>query len=170
MLILKFVLKFVAILNKDATPKAIAGGMALGAIMGITPAGSLHNLVVLFLLMMLRVNFSAGLVGAAVFKLFSYLFDPLFNRLGYWLLVDVKPLQPLWERIYNTPVLPWFKLNNTLTLGSLVVSIVLFYPLYRLLIVGVVQYRQKLMTRIAKWRIVTLLKASSLYRLYARFS
>lgn len=170
MLVLKFVIRFISLLNKDATPRALGWGMALGAVIGITPTASLHNLVVLFVIMMTKVNFSGALLAYAVFKLFSYLFDPLFNRVGYALLVEAKPLAPLWEALYNTPLVPWFRFNNTLTLGSLVVALVLLWPLARLLAAGVKQYREKVMTRIQKWRIVTVLKASNLYALYQRFS
>jgi uncharacterized protein (TIGR03546 family) len=170
MLTVKLLLKLLAILNKDATPQQIAGGMALGAIIGMTPAGSLHNLVVLVLIFMIRVNITSAFLAAAVFKLFSYLLDPLFNRIGYALLVKAKGLHPAWEALYNTPIVPWTEFNNTLTLGSLVFALLIFWPLYFAIVKGVIHYRVKIITRIQKWRIVQILKASKWFELYQRFA
>jgi uncharacterized protein (TIGR03546 family) len=170
MLALKFVIRFINLLNKDATPPALAGGLALGAIAGITPTASLHNLALLLVVMMIRVNFSGAMLGWAVFSGVGALLDPLSNRIGYALLVEVTPLRPLWTWVYNTPVLPWFRLHNTLTLGSLVLALLLLAPLYLALRWAIIAYRQKVMARVNKWRIVTVLKASNWFSLWRRLS
>jgi uncharacterized protein (TIGR03546 family) len=168
-LALKFIFKFLGILNKDATPRAIAGGMALGFIMGMTPLPSLHNLVVLGLLIVLRVNFTSGMLAWGVFSGVGYLLDPLSNRIGYWLLT-LPGLKAMWTAMYNTPIIPWTKFNNTLTLGSLVLSILLAGPLYFILKGAVVQYRVKVMTVIMKWKIVHVIMGSRLFLTYQRFA
>ena len=168
MLTLKFLLKFIQLLNKDATPQALAGGMAMGSIIGITPKGSLHNLVILLIILMIRVNFSAALLAMAVFALFSYLLDPLFNKIGYILLTN-PGLQSLWTTLYNTPVVPWTNFNNTLTLGSLVFALAMFVPLYFFLIWGVKKYRERVLVAVQKWKIVQVLKTSKLYSLYQTY-
>jgi len=170
MLAIKFMLKFIAILNKDASPKQIAGGMALGSIAGITPLLSLHNLLVLFVLIVLNVNITAGILAMGVFSAVAYLLDPLSNAIGYYLLTGVPALTMFWTLLYNLPVVAWARLNNTLTLGSLVLSLLFFWPLFFLLWWGVILYREKLMARMAKLRIVTILKSSKLYGLYQSFS
>ena len=170
MLTIKLLLKLINILNKEGSPKGIAGGMALGAILGLTPFLSVHNLVVLILIFMIRVNIASAFVSLGVFSLFAYLLDPLFNKIGYTLLTRVSALRPLWITLYNTPIVPWTKFNNTLTLGSLVFALLLFVPLYFLVLRSVIHYREKIMTRIEKWRIVQILKASTFYDLYRKFS
>jgi len=170
MLAIKFILKFIAILNKDASPRQVAGGMALGSIAGITPFMSLHNLLVLFVVIVLNVNITSAILAMGVFSVIAYLLDPLSNAIGYYLLTGVPALTPFWTLLYNLPVVAWAGLNNTLVLGSLVLALLLFWPLYFFLWWGVIQYREKLMARVAKWRIVTVLKSSSLYGLYSKFS
>jgi len=170
MLIIKFIMKFVGILNKDASPQQIAGGMALGAIMGITPLVSLHNLFVFVLVLMIRVNITSAILSLGLFSVFAYVFDPLFNKVGYFLLVDVGALQSLWTALYNTPFVPWTKFNNTLTLGSFVCSLLIFGPLYVLVIWLVKKYREKVMTAIQKWKVVQVFKTSRLYDLYRRYT
>jgi len=169
MLILKMIIKFIGILNKDASPREIAGGMALGFIAGMTPLASLHNLVVLFLLIVLRVNITAGIFAMGLFSGVAYLLDPLSNKIGYALLT-MPGLKGIWTSMYNMPIINWSRFNNTLTLGSLVLSLVLFYPVLIFLRWAVVRYRQKLMPSIMKWRILTIWKGSTLYNIYSRFS
>ncbi len=170
MLIVRFLMKFIRILNKDASPQQIAGGMALGAIVGLTPFFSLHNLAVLVVVFMIQVNITASFLAMGVFSGVSYLLDPLSNRIGYFLLVEAGFLKPFWTALYNTPAVPWTRFNNTLTLGSLVLSLVLFWPLYRVLVWGVIEYREKLMAKVQKWRIVTIFKGSGIFNLYRKFS
>jgi len=169
MLILKMVIKFIGILNKDASPREIAGGMALGFIAGMTPLASLHNLLVLFLVIILRVNITAGIFAVGIFSGVAYLFDPLSNKIGYALLT-MPGLKGIWTSLYNMPVINWSRFNNTLTLGSLVLSLVLFYPVLVALRWGVVKYREKVMTAVQKSRLMTIWKGSSLFSLYQRFS
>lgn len=170
MFTIKFILSFIKSLNADASPRQIAGGMALGSILGITPAMSLHNLIVFVLILMLRVNFSAALFAWGTFALFSYILDPLFNRIGYFLLTQAPALHPLWTALYNTPVVPWTRFNNTLTLGSLVFALALFWPLYFFLAWFVRIYRERILTVVNKFKVVQMLKASKLYGLYQSYS
>jgi uncharacterized protein (TIGR03546 family) len=162
---LKLLFKFIRILNKEASPRAIAGGMALGMIIGLTPKGCLHNIIVLILIFMLNVNTASALLAAGVFALFSYLGDPLFNKLGHALLT-ATPLQGLWTALYNTPLVPWTRFNNTLVLGSLSAALTLFWPVYVLLTWAVRQYREKVLAAVQKWKILQVIKASKLVALY----
>jgi uncharacterized protein (TIGR03546 family) len=162
MLIVKFLLNLFNVLNKNGAPRQIAGGMALGAIAGLTPAASLHNAVVLLLVLFLNVNISAALFAWSVFSAVGYLLDPLFNAVGEALLVKATFLKGFWTLLYNTPVVPWTKFNNTLTLGSVVVALVLAFPLFFLFQRGVEKYRLDWKPRIVTWRVVQALKASKL--------
>lgn len=165
MITLKLLLKFINILNKAATSRAIAGGMAFGMIIGLTPKGSLHNLVVLVLILMLNVNAASAFFSAAVFTLFAFAGDPLFNKAGYALLT-APPLHPLWTALYNTPAMPWTNFNNTLVLGSLACALALFWPFYFAAGWAVRRYRTDVLAVVQKWRITQALKASKLYSLY----
>ncbi len=173
MLIAKLLMDLIKILNEKTSPKAIAGGVALGSIIGLTPKGSLHNLAIVFLLFILNVNGSAAAVATALFALFSYLGDPLFNKIGYALLT-ARPLQGLWTALYNAPTVPWTRFNNTLVLGSLLFALALFAPLFLLVDRAVPLYReryqQKVTAHMEKWKVVHVFKASKLYGLYQKFS
>lgn len=169
MLALKILASFFKALNEKASPRAIAGGLALGAVIGLTPKGSFHNAVVVMLIFLLPVNKSASLVSAGLFTLCSYLGDPLFNALGEALLT-APALSPLWTSLYNTPVVPWTRFNNTLVLGSLLFSLLIFYPLFLVTARFVVAYREKVVATASKWKIVQLLRVSKIYALYENLS
>lgn len=169
MLALKILASFFKALNEKASPRAIAGGLALGAIIGLTPKGSFHNAIVVLLIFLLPVNKSASLVSAGLFTLCSYLGDPLFNALGEALLT-APALSPLWTTLYNTPVVPWTRFNNTLVLGSLLFSLLIFYPLFLVTTRFVVAYREKVVAAASKWKIVQILKVSKIYALYENLS
>jgi len=165
MLALKILANFIKALNAKDGSRAIAGGLALGSVMGLTPVGSLHNGVVLLLIFILPVNKSASIVGTVLFSLVGFWGDPVFNRVGYFLLTHPS-LQNLWTTLYNTPVVPWTRFNNTLTLGSLVCA-VLFSPfLFWIIHKGVLKYRQHVVAVAAQWKLVRWVQATRLYLLY----
>src|SRR3989441_11018060 len=128
-------------LHSDDTPGQVAAGLALGAILGLTPLLNLHNVVVLILIIMLRVSFSGALLGWLVFTPLGFAFDPLFDALGHRLLLEPPALTGVWTTLYNTPVVPLTNFNNTVVLGSLAVALALFLPLNALGRFGVRRYR-----------------------------
>ncbi len=156
-------------LHSDGTPAQIAYGMALGAALGITPIANAHNLVVLLLLAVLNVSFAAGLLAWAIFVPIGFMFDPVFDWIGRWLLVDAAALRPLWTSWDNIPVLALSNFNNTIVLGSVVAWLVLFAPIYFASRYGVVKYRATLGERVRNSRYYKLLEASQLYHVYRWF-
>ncbi len=169
MLFLKILVSFLKALNEKASPRALAGGLALGAVIGWTPKGSLHNVVIVLLIFLLPVNKSASLVAVAVFSLFSYLFDPVFSRIGEFLLT-LPSLRGFWTACYNTPVLPWTRFNNTLVLGSLISALLLFAPTFIVSARLVKTYRERVIAVASKWKLFQLMKVSKLYLLYEKLS
>jgi len=85
-LILKYIAKLLKALASEASPSQIAGGMILGMIIGLTPITSFHNLIIVVLILILRVNIGMALLSFLVFSGVAYLADPLFHRFGIWLL------------------------------------------------------------------------------------
>jgi len=128
-------------LHSDDTPGQVGAGLALGAILGLTPLLNLHNVVVLILIIMLRVSFSGALLGWLLFTPLGFAFDPLFDALGHRLLLETPALTGVWTTLYNTPVVPLTNFNNTVVLGSLAVAVALFLPLNALGRFGVRRYR-----------------------------
>lgn len=167
--LLKLLRSLFKTLHSDGSPGQIAFGMALGAALGLTPIANIHNLLIVVLLAVLNVSFAAGLLAWAVFVPVGFLLDPVFNRVGRLFLVDLEGLRPLWTVWDNTPVLALTNFNNTVVLGSLVVWIVLFIPIYYAARVGVVRYRATIGARVKNSRAYKLLEASQVYNVYRWF-
>jgi len=168
MIFIKLFAKLIKILKSGGSPSQIAWGFALGAIPGLTPLFCLHNAAVLFLLLVLNVNFGAALLALAVFSLFAWLLDPVFHAAGYWALVQVPALQPLWTSLYNAPVAPLTRFNNTVVMGSFLAALILLVPVFFLFRALVLKYRNSWDDKIEKWKIVKAIKASTIYDLYMK--
>jgi uncharacterized protein (TIGR03546 family) len=165
---LELIGKILKILRSNESPNQIAAGFILGMILGITPFFSLINALIIFVIIIINVNISAAILAYAVFTAVVYLGDPLLNSLGYWLLVNVAFLKPLWTFFYHAPIIPYSSYNNTVYLGSLLVGILLIWPVFRGVKTFIINYREKYDKRVQNWKWIKALKASKVYSLYER--
>lgn len=165
---IKFVRDFIAILREGQTPAQVAGGFALGAILGFSPMLTLQGALVWLVLLVIDVNLSAALFAMTVCSLIAFLADPIFHWLGYVLLVKVTALQGLWTTLYNAPIAPLTRFYNTVVMGSFVCALLAFVPIYVGMKRFVVAYRTHLGARVEQWKIYKTLKKSSLVQWYLR--
>lgn len=165
---LEILAKLVKILRSAASPAQIAGGFIIGMIIGLTPFWSLHNLLLFFLLIILNVNITTALFSLMICTGMAYLLDPAFHHLGYLVLVDLSFLKGMWTYLYNFPVVALSRYNNTIVMGSLLVSLLLTIPVFILVKKGVIAYREHIDARMQKWKIVQLVKGSKIYNIYVK--
>jgi uncharacterized protein (TIGR03546 family) len=165
---LKFVVNFVKILRAGQTPAQVAGGFALGSILGLSPMLTLQGALVWLIILVLDVNISAATFSLGLFALFAYIFDPIFHRLGYFLLVNFDALKGLWTTLYNAPIAPLTRFNNTIVMGSFVSAMLLFIPIYFGMKQFVIVYRSTLDARFQKLKIYKAIDKSSLVQWYKR--
>ena len=162
---LEMIAKTLKVLNSETEPGQISLAVCLAMVMAFTPLFSPHNLLVLLAVLVLRVNLSAFGVSWAALSTAALGLDPLFHHVGLGLL-KMEGLQGIWTSLYNTT---WFRLghfNNSIVMGSLFVSLLLFVPLYFLLNWAIARYREHLLAWINKTPIMRALKASKLYEFY----
>jgi len=152
-------IKLFLLLNSETSAWQLALGASFGMILGFTPFLSLHNLVVVFLLLALRVNISFALLFWGICSGFAYLLDNQFHQLG-WSILNAPALIDLFSAMYNHPLWRWTKFNNTVVIGSLLASLLLFFPLAAALKWAIVRYRLRWQARVEKLRVVQALKAS----------
>lgn len=167
---LQFIGKLIKILHSAATPSQIASGFILGMIMGLTPFWSLHNMLIILVIIILNVNIAMAIFGLAVFSMFAYLLDPLFNSFGYWLLVDLKFMHGFYTSMYSIPIIALSRFNNTVVMGSLVSSIILLIPVFIMAKKGVISYRSGVLQKIEKLKIVKIVKGSKFYGWYSKYA
>lgn len=167
---LQFIGKLITILHSGATPAQIAGGFIMGMIIGLTPFWSLHNLLILFIIIILNVNIAIAIASFVLFSMFAYLLDPLFHSFGYFLLVDISFLQGVYTTLYNIPVVALSRFNNTVVMGSLVTSLLLLIPVFVMVKSGVLKYRETVLARLEKLKIVKAIKGTKIYGWYAKYA
>jgi uncharacterized protein (TIGR03546 family) len=121
----------VAVSTGGGSSQAIAFGFALGMMIGLVPKGNLTAAAIAVVVLSTQANLAAATLGGFLFSWLALWTDPLAHRIGSAVLT-----QPAWQawfgRVYEMPLVPWTALNNTVVLGSLLLAIVLFYPVYRM--------------------------------------
>ena len=165
---LKIVRDFFKILREGQSPAQVAGGFALGSIVGLSPSLTLQGLLVWLVIFALNVNLAAAFLAFTLFSLFAWLLDPLFHLLGYTILVDLSSLRDLWTALYNAPIAPLTRFNNTVVMGSFVASMLLAVPIYAGMKRFVVAYRKHIGSKVEKWKLYQIIKKSALVRWYER--
>ena len=166
---LTIVARIFKILNSETEPAQISLSLCFAMVVGLTPLWTLHNLVVLLLVLILRVNLTTFIVAWLGFSGIAYLLDPLFHVIGLNILT-YDALQGIWTSLYNSTLWRFTNFNNTVLMGSLIVSLGLFIPLFFLARLVIDKYREHILAWVMKSPIVKALKASKFYNMYQSVS
>lgn len=158
--------KLLKVLNSDDNPAQVALAVVFALIMGLTPLMSPHNLLVLLLVLVLRVNLSFFLLSFALFSGIAYALDPLSVQLGYTVL-QADSLTALWTQMYQSSFWRFMAYNNTLVMGSFCLALILALPIYWAVIWAITRYRDKLRARLAQTRLMMFVKGTRLFELYS---
>jgi len=103
----------------------------MGMTIGLMPKGNLTAVVISAVVLATQANLAAAGLSTALFTWAAGWTDPLAHRLGSAILAQPSCQNSL-ARLYEWPLMSWTALNNTVVLGSLVLSLLLFYPAYHL--------------------------------------
>lgn len=166
---LTLLVKIFSALNSDNSPRQISIAIALGVIVGLSPLLSFHNLLILFIVLLIRVHLGSFILSVGIFSGIGYLFSFAMVDVGEALLTN-GALAPLFNALYQ---MDWFKLahwHHTLTFGGMVVGVLLALPVYFISNVLILKYRTHIRGAIERFKIVKALKASNFYRLYSSVS
>lgn len=160
-----YLAKLLKALHSDASPWQLAFGIAFGMLIGLTPMMRLHNLVLLFIVLLFRVNLATFLLSFALFSIVGLLLDPLFAHWGASML-SASGMQQTWTALYNTTLGQLSQFFHSGTLGSAVGGLIAFVPLLLLSKWMVVRYRESFMAWVEKTYLIQMLKGSRVYQLY----
>jgi len=167
--ILQQFFQLVKLLNSETGTQQIAWGMALGFILGMTPAFSLQTILVFLILLFFRVQMGAAFVAAFFFKFVAFLLDPVFHGVGSFVL-EIQALKPLYTLLYNMPIVPWTRFYNSIVMGSGVLSILLTPVIFAVTLIAVQKYRKSVYERFKNTRFFKALKATSFYKWYVKYN
>lgn len=167
-LLLKQIFQFLKILNSDTGTNQIAAGIAAGFVLGMTPALSLQSLVIFMAIFLFRIQPGAAFVTAFFFKFIAFALDPIFHRTGEAILT-MEGLSGLFTTLYNMPIVPMTRFNNTIVMGAGVISLALFPVVFFLGRILVQKYRKTVVEKIKQTKFWKALKATSLYKWYFKY-
>ncbi len=162
---LNLIAEVLNILNSETEPRQISLAVCFAMIMGITPLLSLHNLFVLFCVLALRVNLATFLFTCPLVAGIGYIIDPILHQIGMAALT-AEFLEEFWTTLYNNPVFRLERFNNSVVMGSLIFSIIMFVPCYFLSNYLILRYREKFLAWVEQTKLMKILKASKLYGVY----
>lgn len=167
--IIKFLQGLVKALNSEGTPGQVAAGMAFGACLGLTPLLSLHNLLIVGVVLFFRVSVPGATLGWLIFTPVGFALDPAFDAIGARLITGTPALEPLWVWMYNTPVVALARPTNTIVVGSVISWVLASIPIFFGARWGVARYRATIYERYKDARIFKAMRASKLYNAYRLF-
>lgn len=167
-LLLKQLFGFIKLLNSETGTNQIATGIAAGFILGMTPAFSLQTILVYLLIFFFRIQIGAAFIAAFFFAFAAYLLDPVFASTGRWIL-EMQSLEALFTTMYNLPIVPFTRFNNTVVMGSGVISILLSPLIFVLAKILVAKYRETVLKRFQETKFWKAIKATSFYKWYYKY-
>lgn len=166
---LSILAKLLSILNSETAAWQISLAFCFSMVAGFSPLASIHNLLILFLILIIRVNLSSFLFGFVLFGALSFILDPLFHGIGNAIL-GAASFQDMWTSFYNSPFIRLTHFNNTIVMGSLAVSLLLFVPAFFIFKFLIEKYRNTVLKKIRNTKIMQFLKATKFYKIYEKIS
>ncbi|MDC7235181.1 MAG: TIGR03546 family protein [Spirochaetales bacterium] len=154
---ISFISKILVALNSNSRPGELASGIAFGFCLALIPKGNLLWIIIFSIAFLLKHNLAAMLLSLLLFPPLASLMDPLLHNTGQ-LILTMPAFQSFFTTLYNLPVLPWLKFNNTIVMGAFLWNLILWLPLFFLFRQLVVVYRKKVAPRLAESKLVKSLK------------
>lgn len=168
-LLIKQLINLIKLLHSDSGQNQIAAGLAFGVFLGFAPFFSIQTVFVLFIVFIFRVQLGAAFLSAFFFKFVAYLLDPVADPLGRALLEN-ESLRPLWTQMYNVPILPMTRFNNSINMGSFAISIILCPILYFVFKILIIKYQQNFVEKFESTNLWKAFKATKFYVWYTKYN
>jgi uncharacterized protein (TIGR03546 family) len=167
-LILKQLYQFLKLLNSDTGHNSLAFGLAIGIIFGFSPILSLQTLLVFVVAIFFRIQLGAAMLSGFFFKLVAFIIDPLADSFGKQVL-ELPSLRPLFVEMYNMPLVPLTRFNNSNVMGSGVIAILMAPPAFFIFRFLILKYREQILTRLKDNPLFKALAATKLYQWYSTY-
>jgi uncharacterized protein (TIGR03546 family) len=164
-LLLKQLFGLIRLLNSDTGHNQIAAGVAAGLILGFSPLISLQGICVLIFLFVFRIQIGMAFISAFFFAFIAWIFDPLFHGVGVALL-ESGQLAGLWTWLYNLPIVPYTRFNNSVVLGAGVAGFLLAPLVFFISRIMVIRYRITVVEKFKETKAWKAFKTTAFYQWY----
>ncbi|PIS10335.1 MAG: DUF2062 domain-containing protein [Bdellovibrio sp. CG10_big_fil_rev_8_21_14_0_10_47_8] len=168
-LLLKQLFAFFKLLNSDTGTNQLALGLAFGLVLGFSPILSLQALLVIFCCFFFRIQLGAAFLSAFFFKFVAYVFDPVSDYIGRNVL-ESQSLRPLFTTLYNAPLVPLTRFNDSIVMGSAIISLALVIPLFFAFKIAIFKYREQVVARYKQSKIWKAWAGTSFYKWYSKYN
>lgn len=168
MILIKQLFGLFKLLNSETGTNQIAAGVALGFILGQSPMLSLQAFLVFALIFFFRIQMGAAFLAAAFFKLLGLALVPVYANIGESILT-MASLHGLFTTLYNMPLVPLTRFNNTVVMGSGILGFCLFPFIFILAKIMISKYRVIVVEKFKETKIWKMWKASAIYKLYFNY-
>ena len=168
-LLLKQIFAFLKLLNSDTGTNQLASGLAMGLVIGFSPFLSLQTLIVITLCFFFRIQLGAAFLSAFFFKFVAFLLDPVADLIGRAVL-ESSVLRPAFVSLYNMPIVPFTRFNNSIIMGSGIIGFVLAIPMFFVFKSMIIKYRHALETYIKSTKWWKAMKATALFKWYDTYT
>lgn len=161
----KQIFGFLKLLNSETGHNQIAAGIAAGFVLGMTPMLSIQSLLVFLCIFFFRIQAGAAFLAAFFFAFAGWLLDPVFHSVGSAVL-EMDGLHGLFTTMYNVPLLPLTRFNNSIVMGSAVITIALSPFVFFISRSLILKYRVTVVARFKQTKLWKAIQATSLFKWY----
>jgi uncharacterized protein (TIGR03546 family) len=128
-----------AILEEESA-RVLAASLTMGLVLGFVPKDNLIAAGLGVILLAWRFNLTLATTSAAFFSGIAAMLDPVADALGRSVLTHPS-FAPTFAWLYELPLAPWTRFNNTVVMGSLLLALALASPMYLGALQLVLRYR-----------------------------
>jgi uncharacterized protein (TIGR03546 family) len=130
---------------------------------------SIQAFIVLFLIFFFRIQMGAAFLSAFFFKFVAFLLDPIADSLGRAIL-EAPGLRPLFVEMYNIPLVPLTRFNNSIIMGSAAIGIILVIPAFFIFKKLIIKYRATVVVRFKGTKVWKAFAATKFYAWYSKYT
>ena len=162
---IKQIVKLISVLNSKTNPNEIALGVVMGMFAGFLMGAPLILVVIFMMLVVLNANMSVFFLSIMVFKLLAFGVDFAGDKIGYALLT-MDAVKNAGTAMMSMPLVPFTKFNYTVITGNFIIAVILTPLVWIASVKFVPFYREKIQSKVDKFKIVKMIKMSSAFKIY----
>jgi uncharacterized protein (TIGR03546 family) len=114
---------------RDYHPTAVATAVGFGIAVGGMPKTNLMAIALMAFACFIRMNYGVAILVAAGLSCVPGWSDAMTEPIGR-AAFEARHLQSLWRKMESWPFLPWTDWNNTVVMGSQILAMAMFLPVY----------------------------------------
>jgi uncharacterized protein (TIGR03546 family) len=156
-MLLKLLAKIIVMLNSNTSSSQVAAGLASGLLFALLPTGNLLWIALFLAVFFTKAHYGMLMLASAGFKLALPLLAGPLDALG-WFILSLPALQDAFTWLYNQPIAPLTRFNNTLVMGGLAAGLALWLPAFFAFRALIRLYRRTLADKLANSKFMLSIK------------